>query len=150
MRAGLHLTNGDPCDPYSDVILHVCEETAVVDGGSGLPIGAEHLREGTALRAWVGPVMMMSLPPQLTAEVVVAGLPEGMAAELCIVAEAEQGADGVAVTAVDGKTFMVPSAADIAPWRTRQLVRLEDITAGRKILVWQDEAGAVTRVVLFP
>jgi hypothetical protein len=45
---------------------------------------------------------------------------------------------------------VVPYTADISPWRTRQLVRPEDIVPGRQLLVWRDEAGAVVRVVLFP
>ena len=150
LRGGLHLTNADPCDPYNDMILHISPETAVADGASGLPMEAERIAEGDRLTAWIGPAVMMSLPPQAAALAAVANLPEGVTAAFCTAAEAELTEDGVAVTAADGTAFAVPYTADISPWRTRQLVRPEDIVPGRQLLVWQDEAGAVIRVVLFP
>ena len=150
LRDGLHLTNSDTNDPYNDIILHISPETAVADGVSGLPIGAESIAEGDRLTAWIGPAVMMSLPPQAAALAAVANLPEGVTAAFCTAAEAELTEDGVAVTAEDGASFVVPYTADISPWRTRQLVRPEDIVPGRQLLVWRDEAGAVVRVVLFP
>lgn len=150
LRGGLHLTNADPCDPYNDMILHISPETAVADGVSGLPIGAESIAEGDRLTAWIGPAVMMSLPPQAAALAAVVNLPEGMGVRLCAVAEAELTEDGVAVTAADGTAFVVPPTADISPWRTRQMVRPEDIVPERQLLVWQDETETVVRVVLFP
>ncbi len=150
MRDGLHLTNSDPNDPYNDMILHIGPEAAVADGASGLPIGAESIAVGDRLTAWIGPAVMMSLPPQAAALAAVVNLPEGMTAELCTVAAAELTEDGVAVTATDRTAFTVPHTAELSPWRTRQMVRPEDIVPGRQLLVWRDEAGAVVRVVLFP
>ncbi len=150
MRDGLHLTNPNPEDPYNDVILHITPETAVADGALGLPLGAESIAEGDRLEAWIGPAVMMSLPPQAAALAAVVNLPEGMAAELYTVAAACLTEDGMAVETVDGAAFTVPPMADISPWRTRQIVRFEDIAPGRQLLVWQDETGVVIRVVLFP
>ena len=150
MRDGLHLTNSDPNDPYNEIILHISPETAVADGGSGLPVGVESIGSGDRLTAWIGPAVMMSLPPRAAALAAVVNLPEGMTAAYCEVLAAELTEAGAAVTAIDGTAFVVPHTADISPWRTRQLVRLEDIVPGRQLLVWRDEAGTVIRVVLFP
>lgn len=150
LRDGLHLTNPDPEDPYSDVILHIAPETAVADGVLGLPMGAEDIAEGDRLVAWIGPAVMMSLPPQAAALAAVVNLPDGMAVALHTVAAACLTEDGMAVETESGTAFTVPPMADISPWRTRQMVRLEDIAPGRQLLVWQNEVGTVTRVVLFP
>ena len=150
MRDGLHLVNPDPEDPYNEVILHVSPETAVADGALGLPGGVESITDGDRLDAWIGPAVMMSLPPQAVAAAVVVNLPEGMAVGYHSVVTAELSEAGVAVTAADGAAFTVPPTADISPWRTRQIVRLEDIAPERQLLVWRDETGAVTRAVLFP
>ena len=150
MRDGLHLVNPDPEDPYNDVILHASPETAVADGALGLPAGVESMMEGDRLDAWIGPAVMMSLPPQAVAEVIVVNLPEGMTVGYHSVVTVELSEAGMAVTAEDGAAFTVPPTADIAPWRTRQIVRLEDIAPERRLLVWQNEEGMVTRVVLFP
>lgn len=150
MWDGLHLTNPDPEDPYHDVILRIAPETAVADGALGLPLGAESIVEGDRLEAWIGPAVMMSLPPQAAAAVVVVNLPEGMAVAYHTVLAAELTEAGMSLAAEDGTAFTVPLTADISPWRTRQIVRSEDIAPGRQMLAWQDETGAVTRVVLFP
>lgn len=150
LRDGLHLTNPDLEDPYNDVILHITPETAVADGALGLPLGAESIAEGDRLEAWIGPAVMMSLPPQAAALAAVVNLPEGMAAGYHTVLAAALEEDGMAVAAEDGAVFAIPPTADISPWRTRQIVRLEDIARERRLLVWRDETGTVTRVVLFP
>ena len=150
LRGGLHLTNPNTEDPYNDVILHITPETAVADGALGLPLGAESIAEGDRLEAWIGPAVMMSLPPQAAALAAVVNLPEGVAVGYHTVLTAALEEDGMAVAAEDGAVFTVPSTADIFPWRTRQIVRFEDIAPGRQLLVWQDETGAVIRVVLFP
>ena len=69
------LKNSDENDPYHKIILHLTETTPVVDAVSGLPLDRK-LRDGETVCAWVGPAMTLSLPPQTTAEVVVANIPE--------------------------------------------------------------------------
>lgn len=68
------LKNSDENAPYREVILHLSKATRVVDAASGLPLDRE-LRDGQIVYAWVGPAMTLSLPPQTTAEVVVANIP---------------------------------------------------------------------------
>ena len=150
LRDGLHLTNGDPNDPYNDMILHITPETAAADGVSGLPVSGADIGAGDRLTAWIGPAVMMSLPPQAAALAAVVNLPEGMSVGYHTVLAAERTEGIMAVTAADGAQFTVPPTADISPWRTRQMVRLEDIARERRLLVWRDETGAVIRVVLFP
>ena len=37
----------------------------------------------------------------------------------------------------------------IIPYLTRQMVTLQDITAGRKCMIWLDASGAASNIVLF-
>lgn len=154
----LHLTNPDPNDPYNDIIIHLSGETAVVDAVTGLPMDPAAIADGDTVYAWVGPAMTMSLPPQTTAVVVVANIPADFGAPQyyevaradCIMTLSIPEERGVAVTTTSGEEFMVMEDADISPWRTRQLVSIQDLTPGARILVWRDDAGRVTKVVLFP
>ena len=44
----------------------------------------------------------------------------------------------------------VPLDAEVTPWLTRQIIRLDDIRPGSQILVWRDGKDVVTKVLVFP
>ena len=61
----------------------------------------------------------------------------------------------VAVTSVLGLNIEDPGLritahAELLPWKTRQIVQLEDLQPGSQFLAWTDSDGQVTRVLLFP
>ena len=157
--------NDNENDPYREIILHLSDTAPVVDAVTGLPLDRE-LRDGEVIYAWVGPAMTLSLPPQAAAEVVVAGIPADFGAPLYYqVAWIKQtgsiSRDGplvsveVAVTSGLGLNIEEPGLqitvqAELLPWKTRQMVRLEDLQPGSQFLAWTDSDGAVTRVLLFP
>ena len=159
------LKNSNENDPYHEVVLHLAETTPVVDAVTGLPLDRE-LRDGEVIYAWVGPAMTLSLPPQAAAEVVVAGIPADFGApQYYQVARIRQttsaGRDGpwtaveVAVTSGLGLALEEPGLritvqAELLPWKTRQIVQLEDLQPGSQFLAWTDSDGQVTRVLLFP
>ena len=159
------LKNSNENDPYHEVVLHLAETTPVVDAVTGLPLDRE-LRDGETVYAWVGPAMTLSLPPQAAAEVVVANIPEDFGApQYYQVARIRQttsaGRDGpltaveVAVTgglglALEEPGLRITVQAELLPWKTRQIVQLEDLQPGSQFLAWTDSNGAVTRILLFP
>ena len=159
------LKNSDENDPYREVILHLAETTPVVDAVTGLPLDRE-LKDGEVIYAWVGPAMTLSLPPQATAEVVVANIPADFGApQYYQVARIKQTAsverDGplaaveVAVTSGLGLNIEEPGLritvqAELLLWKTRQIVHLEDLQPGSQFLAWTNSDGVVTRVLLFP
>lgn len=149
-RGGIHLTNSNPDDPYNDMVLHLSAETAVVDAVTGLPLSAAGILPGDTVYAWVGPAMTLSLPPQATAQVVVTNIPADFGApQYYEVLLAKQVEGGVAVTATNGTAFTVPESTDLSPWRTRQIVTIQDIVPGSGLLVWRDDEDAVEKAVLF-
>ena len=157
--------NDNQNDPYRKIILHLAETTPVVDAVTGLPLDRE-LKDGEVIYAWVGPAMTLSLPPQATAEVVVANIPADFGApQYYQVARIKQTAsverDGplaaveVAVTSGLGLNIEEPGLritvqAELLPWKTRQIVQLEDLQPGSQFLAWTNSDGVVTRVLLFP
>ena len=159
------LKNSNENDPYHEVILHLAETTPVVDAVTGLPLDRE-LRNGETVYAWVGPAMTLSLPPQATAEVVVANIPADFGApQYYQVAQIKTRmyadksspliAVEVAVTSGLGLKIEEPGLritvqAELLSWKTRQIVQLEDLQPGSQFLAWTDSHGQVTRVLLFP
>lgn len=157
--------NDNQNDPYRKIILHLAETTPVVDAVTGLPLDRE-LKDGEVIYAWVGPAMTLSLPPQATAEVVVANIPADFGApQYYQVAQIKTRgyadksgpliAVEVAVTSGLGLNIEEPGLritvqAELLPWKTRQIVRLEDLQPGSQFLAWTNSDGVVTRVLLFP
>ena len=157
--------NDDQNDPCREIILHLAETTPIVDAVTGLPLDRE-LRNGETVYAWVGPAMTLSLPPQAAAEVVVANIPADFGApQYYQVAQIKTReytdksgpliAVEVAVTSGLGLNIKEPGLritvqAELLPWKTRQIVQMEDLQPGSQFLAWTDSNGAVTRILLFP
>ena len=50
--------------------------------------------------------------------------------------------------ATDGRTYTIPENVEIAPFRTRNIVTLQDLTAGRACLIWLDENETAVKLIL--
>ena len=153
---GLFLKNSNPDDPMNEVVVHV-GDAPVVDAATGLPLDLAKVKEGDTLYAWIGPAATMSLPPHVFAEVVVGNLPADMAAPEYYVLHSAgwtdpAGGDEI-VFSVQNETALdlaIFRDAEVTPWLTRQIIRLQDIQPGSQILVWQNGEGVVTKVLVFP
>ena len=125
------------------------ENTVLVDGESGLPLELSDVEKGSFV-AYLGPAMTLSLPPQCTPEVVFTNVSEKEAAPYyAVIARKPVAKDGgLKVVAEDGESYVIPDTAEIKPFRTRNVVRAEDIQKGSRCLIWQNEQEEVVRVVL--
>jgi hypothetical protein len=127
------------------------EQTLVLDAVYGYPVQLDQIEKGDTVYAYIGDAMTMSLPPHVNAELVLCQVPEDGAAPAYVTASSmTEGADGSwSLTAADGTEYAVPAACEILPYLTRNIVMLEDIHAGSRCLVWQNENSEVTKIVLF-
>lgn len=55
------------------VALHITDDTFVIQNGTGYYLNGFDIREGGQVKAWYGPVLTRSLPPQGKADAVIAG-----------------------------------------------------------------------------
>lgn len=158
-NGSLFLKNSDENDPNREIIVHV-GDAPVVDAVSGLPLEAPSIEDGDTVYAWVGPAMTMSLPPHATAQVIVANIPADAGAPQYYQIARVEPQPMIAIyptpplthtelVTTDGKTITVTKDAELTPYLTRQMVTLESLVPGSRVLVWTDAEGAVTRVVLF-
>lgn len=150
---GIFLKNSNPDDPLNEVVVHP-GEAPVVDAATGLPLDLKTVKEGSTLYAWVGPAMTMSLPPQTFAKAVVGNIPADAAApeyhELSSAGWIDPEGGEEIVFATESGDLAVPLDAEVSPWLTRQIIRLEGIRPGSQILAWRDAEGVVTKVLVFP
>lgn len=155
---GIFLKNGDKNDHLNEVVVHVGDAPAV-DAATGLPLDLEKVQEGDALYAWIGPAATMSLPPQVFAKVVVGNVPaDAKAPEYYELSgggwKDPAGSDEIVFSYRDAEgnsqDLSVPLDAEVTPWLTRQIIRLDDMRPGDHILVWKDAKDVVTKVLVFP
>ena len=155
---GIFLKNGDKDDHLNEVVVHVGDAPAV-DAATGLPLDLKTVKEGDVLYAWIGPAATMSLPPQVFAQVVVGNVPaDAKAPEYYALSSAgwkdPAGGDEIVFSYRDAegnsRDLPVPLDAEVTPWLTRQIIRLDDIRPGSQILVWRDAKDVVTKVLVFP
>lgn len=149
---GIFLKNDNKDDPMSEVVLQTGGGVCAVNAATGLPLDLEMVKEGDTLYAWIGPAATMSLPPHVFPKVIVGGVPEGGAVpEYCEIAgNPQSGENGeLRLPVLGGETLTVTEKTAYTPWRTRQIVRAEDLVPGARVLVWKDAAGKAEKVLVF-
>lgn len=143
-----------------EVVLHG-EDIICLDAVTGEAADVDNLKDGDTIYAWVGPAMTLSLPPQATALLILTNIPAdyavpqfyeivSVAPQAVIAIEPPPAMTWTEVTAAGGKVLTITDQAELTPYRTKNIVRLEDLIPGTQILVWSDQAGTPTKVLVFP
>lgn len=105
----------------------------MIDAVTGLSMAAEDLKDGDTVYAWVGPAMMLSMPPQAHATVVVGNLPADAAApqfyqvaevkpQMMIAIYPPPPLTYVEFTTTDGTEVKITDKAQLTPHLTRNMV----------------------------
>ena len=134
-----------------EVIVNISGDTLILDGETGYPIEAKDLQAGETVYAYIGPAMTMSLPPQTCGEVIIGKIPADMKAPECITAKSmTENADGSwTLVSTAGTEYAVFADCSIMPYLTRQIVSLDDVEQGSKLLVWSNDQNQAQKLVLF-
>lgn len=157
----LLLQNSNESDANHEIVIRLSEETFVVDAVSGLPMDPSTIRDGETVYAWAGPAQTLSLPPQASASVVVSHIPAGFGVPLYyeVAAVKSQALTAIGpvpaptqvdLTATDGTSLKITDQAELTPYLTRNIVRLEDLVPGSRLLVWRNASDTVSRILVFP
>ena len=135
-----------------ETIIHVDpEHSVVVDAVNGLPVELSDVKEGESFEAYLGPAMTMSLPPQVTAYAVIVSIPEDFKAPVFVIAaDAVLDTDnGKLLDAYGEQDYLLADDVEVQPYLTRNIVTLDDIREGSRLLAWTDEYDMITKIVLF-
>ncbi len=136
-----------------EVVVHLPENVPYVDGTTGQPLDIKQLKDGDTLQIWVGPAMTMSLPPQTNAEVLIGNLPAENAPKYAeITAPAVVPAPGGTERRIPiaGGELTVLDTAEVTPYLTKNILTVNDLVPGAKILAWSGADGKVNKVVRLP
>ncbi len=123
----------------------------LLDAVDGFPVQSEDIKKGEVIYAYIGPAMMMSLPPIVNSELIVCQVPQDTAAPEYVHVKAmeKQEDGGYLLTSTAGDEYHIPEDCNIIPFLTRNLVRLTDVEEGSRCLLWPGEQGGVEKIVLF-
>ena len=145
-------------EPTEDYILWT-EGVAILDAVSGEPVDATAIKDGSTVYAWLGAqtAMTMSLPPQVTPELLLVNIPADfkvpqydVIVRANYIMEGIPGYSGMAITLSDGTACQVWQDAAVTPYLTRNRVTYQDLLPGTRVLVWADNEGQASRVIVFP
>lgn len=145
------IDNQSGVSAQGEMVLILGEDTLILDGVDGYPVPAEDIAEGDTVYAYINDAMMLSLPPQVGAQMILCGVPEDAAApEYITVSSIAQAADGGwEMESTAGVSYQIPEDCQILPYLTRNIVTFEDVHEDSRCLVWSDDNGNVEKVVLF-
>ena len=145
--------------PTDGVIFHT-ENAMILDAVSGDPVDAGSIKTGETVYAWLGAqtAVTMSLPPQTAPELLLVNVPADYKVPQYDVIVRSDGLvslgiperSGMSITLSDGTTYQVWEDAQVTPYLTRNRVTCQDLLPGTRVLVWADDSGKVSRVLVFP
>lgn len=142
-----------------EVLLHVSEQTRILDAVTGESRSMEDLKKGESLAVWTSPMMTMSLPPQSNAQVIVCGIPaDYQAPTYTEIQQVEKNEDGsISVLTSDDVVLHIKQDTQIFPYLTKNVVTMDSLRPGDRILAWHDMVmqsypaqAYPTKVMVFP
>lgn len=136
-----------------EIVLHVSDETKILDAVDGLPIAMDDLTDGEVIYAYTSPVMTMSLPPQTHAILILGEIPADFKVpSLEKVDTLVQESEGnYVVETVSGQDYTINSETTMIPFLTRNMVFPESLVPGTQFLIWttSTQPDVATKIVVF-
>ena len=134
----VYLENSNENSSYSKIVLHVSEDTIIVDAVTGEAKTYADLKDGENLQAWVSPAMTRSIPPQTTAALILCNIPADYMppryAQVQSVNEREDG--GLDVLTSDAVILHMSKDTELLSYKTKNVPALADIKPGMMVLSW--------------
>ena len=127
----------NPDNGEGNLILNLGDRPVIVDCVSGQPVAIKD-RTGDSVAAYYGPATTRSIPPQSNAIVVMLNVTNNaFPPHYSKVESVERTADQVKVTVDNGSLIvMINKGTPIFPYLTRNIVTLDMIDVGSKLLMW--------------
>lgn len=132
--------NGEYKDTTSEIILKTTANTPVLDGTTLAPVAMSEIDTAQPVYVWTAQAMTMSIPPQTAAQILIVNVPQDASAPMYVVAQqVETKEDGsIVITDQDGVTWRADAGTEVMPYLTRNIVTLEDIHEGTRLVVSQE------------
>lgn len=122
------------------ILLNISEGTIIIDAVSGVPVAMNDIDLNEGIYAYIGEAMTLSLPPMTNAKVIVANVPEDFKVPKYIKVESIKKNNDESITVIsDGGRLeaTLDSNTNVFPYRTRNIVTLNDIEVGSNLVIWE-------------
>lgn len=155
----IHLKNSNDQDPYNDIVLHVSENTLILDAVTGEEKTFADLRKNETIYAYVNPVMTLSLPPQTTAELILCNIPAdfGVPSYLQVESVTVSNDGNVDVKTNDALILHLNAETELLNNPNDTQPALKDLKPGDMVLAWYDAVAESypaqawpTKIMTFP
>lgn len=132
------------------ILMIAPDHTYLLDAATGLPVDVQDVQTGGSFEAYLGDAMTMSLPPQNTPDIVFVNLPEDIAMPAyAVAAEDPTEMNGVwTLEATDGTVYEVTENAQVVPYLTKNIVKMQDVQKGTACAIWYDDQNQVQKVMI--
>ena len=135
----INLDNGDMqvfVETANGTVIFNCSEETWIADSEGLPMDLNE-RSNDNVRVFSSPIMTMSIPPQSPAIAIIGNLTDDNQLSYAIAEEVIHNEDGtITVVTHNGSRYMtINEDTVVLPFKTKNIVRAEDITKGSELLV---------------
>ncbi len=122
-----------------ELVINYGEATYMIDAKTVAPFDIEN-RTSDDVVVYHSTAMTMSIPAQTAAFAVMGNVEEGISVPVYTEVEDIKTSENGLVIVTEGgtKEITLLDNAEVAPYRTKNIVRAEDITKGSKVLLWYD------------
>ena len=126
------------------------DHTYLLDASTGLPVDVKDVQAGDSFEAYLGDAMTMSLPPQNTPDIVFVNVPEDIAMPAyAVAAEDPTETNGIwTLKTTDGTVYEVTEDAQVVPYLTKNIVKMQDVQKGTACAIWYDDQNQVQKVMI--
>ncbi len=124
-----------------NVTVNVFSDTYIVDNEQGIPATSSSIKVGDNICAYTEARMTRSIPPQVSAIAVITNIgKDKTVARYMKVSEVTKNNDGSIKVLSDDMQYLITilPTVSIAPFKTKQMVTIEDIGVGSELFVWFD------------
>ncbi len=123
---------------YGEYVMNLSDETVWIDSGRKTASDKSTLAEGEGVYVFHSTVSTRSMPPQSRAFAIVRNVPQDAGSAHYMKINSVEEKDGaITVTGNNGtSSFVVDEQTTFSPYLTKNIVTLEDLQAGSRIMVW--------------
>lgn len=122
--------------------LNVSEETVIIDSELAVAVALSDIKEGDIITAEYSNNMTKSIPPQTNASLITVNAEKGGVVNRINADVVEKDKDGNIIVMDNVKDVVVTISKDahVAPYATKNIVKVDDIQVGSDLLVWYNYA----------
>lgn len=146
-------------DSDARIQFNISEATCIIDSATGTAIDLSSIKAGDVLSAEYSSVMTRSIPAQTSATVIAANVEKGGLVNFIEASSVSKNEDGdtVVTDKASGLILTIAKNASVTPYKTRNIVRLDDIAEGTRFIAWYDmetmsipAQSATNKIVILP